>query len=116
MKPMKPMKNLMLRGWVAASLAVAGLAVVAVPAHADVVPQPIPVAPPGLEDKVNTILGLIMYLVIAACVAGILFVAGKLALAHRRGESGEAAGQLGGVAAACVLVGSGAAIVKFLYA
>jgi hypothetical protein len=113
---MKPMKNLMLRGCVSASLAIAGLAAVAVPAHADVVPQPIPGAPQGLQDKVNTILGLIMYLVIAACVAGILFCAGKLAIAHRRGESGEAAGQLGGVAAACVLVGSGAAIVKFLYA
>ncbi len=113
---MKPVKNLMLRGFVAASLATTAVTTAAGPAHADVVPQPIPGAPPDLQNKVNTILGLIMYLVIAACVAGILFCAGKLAIAHRRGESGEAAGQLGGVAAACVLVGSGAAIVKFLYA
>jgi len=106
----------MLRGCVAASLAVTGVAALAGPAMADVVPNPNPQAPPGVDTKVNTILGILMYLVISACVAGVLLCAGKLAIAHRRGESGEAAGQLGGVAAACILVGSAAAIVKFLYA
>ena len=110
------MKHLMLRGCVAASLALSGVAALAGPAMAIDVPNPNPQAPPGVDTKVNTILGVLMYLVIAACVGGILLVAGKLAIAHRRGESGEAVGQLAGVAAASVLIGSAAAIVKFLYA
>jgi len=110
------MRNLMLRGCVAASLTLTGVAALAGPAMADVIPNPNPQAPPGVDAKVNIILGILMYLVIAACVGGILLCAGKLAVAHRRGESGEAVGQLGGVAAACVLVGSAAAIVRFLYA
>jgi hypothetical protein len=109
------MKNLMLRGAVSASLAFSAITALAVPAMAaGPVPNPVPNAPVELQNKVNTILGLVMYLVIAACVAGVLICAGKMALAHRRGEAGESAGMLGGVATACVLTGSAAAIVTFL--
>lgn len=109
------MKNHMLRGCVAASIALGSLAAFAAPARADV-PNPQPIAPPGVDTKVNAILGVLMYLVIAGCVAGVLLCAGRLSVAHRRGETGEAAGQLGAVAAACVLVGTAAALVKFFYA
>jgi len=109
------MKNLMLRGCVVTSIGLGSVAALAAPARADDVPNPKPIAPPGVDTKVNTILGILMYLVIAGCVAGVLLCAGQLAVAHRRGESGEAVGRLGGVAAACVLVGTAAAIVKFLY-
>lgn len=109
------MKHLMLRAAVSTSLAFSSVAALAVPAMASgPVPNPTPNAPVELQSKVNTILGLVMYLVIAACVAGVLLCAGKMALAHRRGEAGESAGMLGGVAAACVLTGSAAGIVTFL--
>ena len=77
-------------------------------------PNPHPVMPPGLQAKTNTILGVVMSIVIVACVAGVFICAAKLALAVRHGTGGEVVGQLGGVAAACVLVGTGAGIVNYL--
>lgn len=77
-------------------------------------PDPEPNAPGGIQTAVETILGLILYLVIAGCVAGVLFVAGKLALAQRRGEPAENLGGLLAVAGACVLAATAAALVNFL--
>ena len=91
----------------------AGLLLVAAgPALAN--PNPHAQLPPGLENKTNTILGIFMAIVIVACVAGVFVCAARLALAFRHGEGGEAVGRLGGVAAACVLVGSAAGIVNYL--
>lgn len=71
------------------------------------------VAPPGVADKVLTILQWIAYLATAACVAGLLYSAGKMALAHRRGDDTNIS-QLGWVFAACLLIGSASAIVSAL--
>lgn len=106
------MKHLMLRASVSTSLAL-GVTIAAVtPAWAD--PDPKPGMPAELDSKLNTLLGLLMALVIFACVAGVFIVAGKMALAFRRGEGGEAAGQLGMVLAACVLVGSASSLVLWI--
>ncbi|MFY0407940.1 hypothetical protein [Solicola sp. PLA-1-18] len=78
------------------------------------VPNPSPDAPPELEGKVDTILGLGLWLVFAACVAGVMLCAGKMALAYRRGDLGESFGALGGVAVACILAGSASGFVNFL--
>jgi hypothetical protein len=78
------------------------------------VPNPSPQAPPEIKAKVDTILGMLRYGVIAACVAGVFIVAGKAALAHRRGELSDVMGQLGAVMAGCLLVASGSALVGFL--
>jgi len=43
--------------------------------------------PPG-ANKILKILSWAAWLVFAACVAGVLFVAGKMALSHRRGMGG----------------------------
>ena len=83
---------------------------------AQAVPDPSPELPTELSSKVDSLLGIAMALVIAACVLGFFICAGKLAMAWRRGEAGEAAGGLAAVAAACVLIGSGSAVVSFLYA
>ncbi len=91
----------------------AGLLLVAAGA-ALAAPDPPPQLPPGLQDKTTTILGIFMAIVIVACVAGVFVCAAKLALAFRHGEGSEAVGRLGGVAAACVLVGSAAGIVNYL--
>lgn len=98
-----------------ASVLTTALAVViatAIPALAN--PNPKPGLPKGVDDKLNTLLGMGMSFVIVACVGGILVCAGKLALAARHGETAQAAGQLVAVAVACILVGSGAGIVNYL--
>lgn len=78
------------------------------------VPNPTPKAPPVVEEKIDLLLGFLRYGVIAACVAGVFIVAAKAALSHRRGELGDVVGNLGAVAAACVLVASGSALVGFI--
>ena len=83
---------------------------------ASAVPDPSPEAPADLEAKVNQILGLGLWIVIAACVAGVLIVAVKMALAFRRGDLGESFGALGGVALACILGASASGFVQFLVA
>ncbi|MFC7650612.1 hypothetical protein ACFQX6_67360 [Streptosporangium lutulentum] len=50
----------------------------------------------------------------AACVGGLLFAAGKMALNHSRGEGSENAKSLGWVALACVLAGSATGLIGAL--
>jgi hypothetical protein len=71
------------------------------------------VAPPG-ADKVTTVLSWIAWLVFAACVAGILFCAGKMAVNHRRGEGAEHASGLAYTLAACIVAGAASSIVGFM--
>lgn len=81
---------------------------------ASAAPNPKPRLPAGVQAKLDTLLGMGMAFVIVACVAGVFICAGKLALAIRHGEGGEAAGKLGAVGFACILVGSAAGIVNYL--
>jgi hypothetical protein len=76
----------------------------------DYTPNTAPV-PAQLKNKVRVLLGFVSWTVTACCVAGVLFVAGKMAISHNRGEGGEHAAGLAWVGGACVLVGSAAAIV-----
>ncbi|MFK0294854.1 hypothetical protein ACIQU6_30880 [Streptomyces sp. NPDC090442] len=69
--------------------------------------------PPGAE-KLTKVLGWAAWTVTAICVGGILAVAGKMALNHRRGEGGEHAMALGVVLVACCLAGTASAIVGAL--
>jgi hypothetical protein len=66
--------------------------------------------PPGAA-AILTVLSWLAWAVFAACVAGVLVVAIKLALAFRRGEGGEAVGQLGWVLGAAIIGSSAAAII-----
>lgn len=65
-------------------------------------PTPAGVQPPGTAGLL-TVLDWGAWLVSFVCVAGILLVAGMMALKHRRGEAGESMGALGVVLGACVL-------------
>ena len=66
-------------------------------------PTPGQQQPPGTQG-LTTMLGWGGWGVSFVCVAGILVVAGMMALKHRRGEGGgEAMGSLGWVLGACVL-------------
>lgn len=72
-------------------------------------------APPGaFEGKVLTMLKWVAWTVFALCVGGILGVAGRMAIMHRRGEGGEHFAGLAWVGFACILAGSASAIVGAL--
>lgn len=92
-----------------------GTIVFAAPAYAGPVPNPSPKLPGTLSGKLTGLLDILMALAIFACVAGVIVCAAKLALAFRHGEAGEVAGKLGGVLAACVLIGGAASLVTFVY-
>jgi hypothetical protein len=70
-------------------------------------------APPGAE-KLLTLLKWVAWVVFGLCVAGILIVAGRMAVMHQRGSGGEHASGLAWVAAACILAGSASSIVALL--
>jgi hypothetical protein len=76
-----------------------------------------PPAPlPGkAAEKVSTLLSWAAWVVAALCVGGIMIVAGRMAVMHRRGEGGAHASGLAWVAGACILVGSAGAIVGALF-
>ncbi|MFJ6419175.1 hypothetical protein [Paeniglutamicibacter sp. NPDC091659] len=80
------------------------------------VPEPtIGNVPDDLTKKVNEGLGLVFFFVTAACVLGVLIVAGSMALAHRNGELGEKLKGLMGVLIACLIAGSASAIAGFFF-
>jgi hypothetical protein len=67
-------------------------------------------APPG-SGGVMKILGWCAWIVFGAIVAGVLMVAGRMALAHRRGEGVEVSGGLVMTLAAAIIAGSASALV-----
>jgi hypothetical protein len=70
--------------------------------------------PPGeIGEKVLLILKWIAALCTAACVGGVIYTGGRMAIAHRRGDETNIA-QLGWVLFACLLIGSAWAIVTAL--
>ncbi|MEU9019230.1 hypothetical protein [Actinomadura sp. NPDC048394] len=69
--------------------------------------------PPG-ADKLELMLKWVAWVVFGLCVTGILIVAGRMAVSHRRGEGGEHASGLAWVFASCILAGSASAIVGVL--
>lgn len=75
-------------------------------------PKPANNTPPGQTVRnLEKILGWASWTVSALCVAGILIVAGRMAIMHRRGEGGEHASGLAWVMTAMILAGSASAIV-----
>lgn len=80
----------------------------------DAVPNPgSGTAPPGSE-KLTKLLSWVAWIVTGLCVAGVLMVAGRMALQHQRGEGGQHGAGLAWVMAACILVGSASAVVGAL--
>jgi hypothetical protein len=70
-------------------------------------------APPGSE-KLITLLRWVAWIVSGLCVAGVMIVAGRMALQHQRGEGGQHGAGLAWVMAACILLGSASGIVGAL--
>lgn len=76
------------------------------------VPQPANNTPPGTTvSNLEQVLGWAAWTVSGLCVAGILGVAGRMAIMHHRGRGGEHATGLVWVIAAMILAASASAIV-----
>ncbi|MEV7840583.1 hypothetical protein AB0O77_25660 [Streptomyces albidoflavus] len=71
--------------------------------------------PPGW-DKLLTLLHWVFLVVTGLLVAGVLLVAGSMAVAYQRGEGGEHGRRLGAVCFACILAASASGIVTVLTA
>lgn len=71
------------------------------------------VPPPGAEG-IATIVEWVAWTVLAVCVVGVLLVAGRMAVAHRRGDGGRYAVELGFVLGGAVLVGSASGLIAAL--
>lgn len=72
-----------------------------------------PTQPPGMGG-VSKVLNWVAWGVTVLCVAGLLIVGGKLAMAHRQGEGYEAGGGVAKVLAAALLVGAASGLVGAL--
>lgn len=70
--------------------------------------------PPGIQDNVMLILSWVSWVVMIASVIGILVCAIRMAVMHRRGETGEHASNLAFVLGACILSTAATAIVQAL--
>lgn len=71
------------------------------------------IQPPGTQGIV-TALGYVAWVVCALCVAGVLMVAGRMAIHHRQGIGGEHMSGLAWVLGACILVAAGSGIIGAL--
>lgn len=65
---------------------------------------------PEITEPLRPVLRWLVWTALGACVLGFILVGGKMALKHKRAEAGAYAAELGWVAVACVMAGSGLAI------
>lgn len=72
--------------------------------------EPDPVAPPG-SGGFQTMLNWVNWGMLGAAVLGVMIVAGKLFINHRRGEAGQELGGLGWIGVGLFLLGAAGGIV-----
>lgn len=73
-----------------------------------------PSLPGNAETAINTVLGWVKYIGLAACVAGLFLVAARMAVSHRQGGGGEHMAGLAYVAGSLVIIGAAGAIIGAL--
>jgi drug/metabolite transporter (DMT)-like permease len=77
-------------------------------------PAPTDTALPGqVQTQLDSILGWVKWLGLAAAFAGLFTAAGRMTLSHRLGSGGEHMSALGYIAGGLVLIGSASALVGF---
>lgn len=89
---------------------VATVAASVVPAD---IPNPGPVQPPG-TGGVTTVISWAKWIGYVVAGLGIIFIAIRMAIQHRRGEGGEHLGALGWVVGAVILIGGGIGLISTL--
>lgn len=67
---------------------------------------------PGVHN-LQTIIGYAAWIATGVCIIGLIVVGARMAISHRRGDS-EHMGALGGVVAACIVIGSASSVVGSL--
>lgn len=70
--------------------------------------------PPGVSDKVSTVLGWVMWVGGAVAILGFIIAGIMLALANNSGQSNEATRYVGRVAIGAVLITGAASLANFL--
>ncbi|MDO5722479.1 MAG: hypothetical protein Q4P06_08075 [Actinomycetaceae bacterium] len=70
--------------------------------------------PPGIADKVSTVLGWVMWTGGAVAILGFIIAGIMLALANNSGQSNEATRYVGRVAMGAVLITGASALANFI--
>jgi len=73
-----------------------------------------PVAPPGVANKTDTLLGWAKWVCFFICVIGVVGVAAKLAANNRRGEGEDHAKALAAVLFGAILCGAAGGLIQAL--
>ncbi|MFI6982216.1 hypothetical protein ACIBSV_26935 [Embleya sp. NPDC050154] len=76
--------------------------------------DPKPKAPGKLGSGINELLGYGAWVVTVVCVIAVLACAGRMAMSHKSGGSGEHIMSLGWIMVAAILVGSCATLAQLL--
>ncbi|WP_406299966.1 hypothetical protein OG948_32860 [Embleya sp. NBC_00888] len=76
--------------------------------------DPKPTAPGSLGTGINELLGYGAWVVTVICVIAVLACAGRMAMSHKSGGSGEHIMSLGWIMVAAILVGSCASLAQLL--
>ena len=82
--------------------------------NANTLPDSAPLAPPGIGDAWNRMVGVGKWIALGICVLGLLVVAGKMAFDARIGENTQEIGGLIKIVLAVALISGGASLLTFI--
>ncbi|WP_313362444.1 hypothetical protein [Kocuria sp.] len=77
-------------------------------------PDSDPVAPPGLADMWNRVVGVGKWIALGIAILGLFIIGGKMAYDSRRGETTEEVGSLIKLVMAVTLISGGASLIGFI--
>ena len=82
--------------------------------NAGVLPDSDPLAPPGIGEAWNRMVGVGKWIALGVCVLGLLVVGGKMAFDARRGETTEEISSVIKIVLAVSMVTGGASLITFI--
>lgn len=81
---------------------------------AGTLPDSEPIAPPGMGEAWNRMVGVGKWIALGICVLGLLVVGGKMAFDARRGETTEEISSIIKIVLAVSMVTGGASLITFI--
>lgn len=82
--------------------------------NAGTLPDSDPLAPPGIGEAWNRMVGVGKWIALGICVLGLLVVGGKMAFDARRGETTEEISSIIKIVLAVSMVTGGASLITFI--
>ncbi|MDF9277441.1 hypothetical protein P4U43_06495 [Arthrobacter sp. EH-1B-1] len=82
--------------------------------NAGTLPDSDPLAPPGIGEAWNRMVGVGKWIALGVCVLGLLVVGGKMAFDARRGETTEEISSVIKIVLAVSMVTGGASLITFI--